>query len=147
MVDDAHSGSASEAPAPDAMTIHQLAERSGVPPRRIRFYVASDLLPGPIGRGRAAYYRQAHLTRLQQIQALRAVNLSLEEIRERLGDPEPAFAEETAPESTWRRWEIAPGVELHARANLDPEIATIARILAGVARGLLAERTSESRSQ
>lgn len=126
--------------APDAMTIHQLAERSGTPARRIRHYVATRLMPPPIGHGRAAHYGRAHLARLRQIQALRDVNLSLEEIRRRLGEPESAPSAELGPPTVWRRWEIAPGIELHARANLDPELATVVRVLAGVARNLLAER-------
>lgn len=125
-------------PVPEAMTIHQLAERSGVPARRIRYYIAEDLLPGPIGRGRAAHYRRAHLDRLRQIQALREANLGLDEIRRRLGDP-VAPAGDGTPPALWRRWLVAPGVELHVRDDVAPEAARVARALVGVARQLLGD--------
>ncbi|MBX6342145.1 MAG: MerR family transcriptional regulator [Thermomicrobiaceae bacterium] len=128
-----------DATTPDAMTIHQLAERAGVPRRRIRHYIAEGLLPPPSGRGRAAHYREEHLRRLRQIEALRAVNLGLEEIRRRLGEPSRSAPAETPPAALWRHWEIAPGIELHARTDLDPEVARVARTLARVARQLLTE--------
>lgn len=125
---------------PDAMTIHQLAERSGVPPRRIRYYIAQGLLPKPRGRGRAAHYGRVHLDRLLQIQAMREANLGLDEIRRRLGDPVGLAADGAgSPPALWRRWEIAPGVELHVRSDAGPEAATMARVLVGVARQLLAD--------
>ncbi|MBX5445082.1 helix-turn-helix domain-containing protein [Sphaerobacter sp.] len=125
-------------PEPDAMTIHQLAERSGVPARRIRYYVAQGLLPPPVGRGRAAHYRRAHLDRLRQIQVLREANLGLDEIRRRLGAPTVPVREGTPP-AVWRRWAVAPGVELHVREDVAPEAARVARALAGVARQLLGD--------
>ncbi|MDI3340831.1 MAG: helix-turn-helix domain-containing protein [Sphaerobacter sp.] len=124
--------------ASDAMTIHQLAERSGVPPRRVRYYIAQGLLPAPIGRGRAAHYGRIHLERLRQIQALREANLGLDEIRARLGEP-PAIGRESGPATVWRRWEVTPGVELHVREDVGPETARLARMLVGVARHLLGD--------
>lgn len=137
-------GSESDELAPDAMTIHQLAQRSGVPARRIRHYVAERLLPPPVGRGRAAHYGKTHLALLAQIQALREVNLSLDEIRQRLGAAPTLEVPGSAPATTWRRWEIAPGIELHARADLEREAASMVRVLAGVAREMLAERVAGS---
>ncbi|HET7036692.1 MAG TPA: helix-turn-helix domain-containing protein [Thermomicrobiaceae bacterium] len=121
------------ADAPEIMSIHQLEAASGVPSRRIRHFIAEGLLPPPLGKGRAAHYDRQHLELLRQIEALRAANLGLEEIRLRLaGEPERGGA---APESeAWRRWEIAPGIELHARADLGPEPARIAQTLAELAR-------------
>lgn len=106
----------------EVMTVRQLADRLGVPPRRIRYYVQQNLLPPPIGKGRASYYTSEHYRRLQQILTLREVNLSLDEIRERLDVMRPASAQplSAVPISrTWRRWEVIPGVELQARDDLD----------------------------
>lgn len=131
--------------APDVLTIHQLEAASGVPARRIRHFVAEGLLSPPLGKGRAAHYTARHLDRLRQIQALRDVNLGLDEIKRRLGEPvEPAPA--GGPTfATWRRWEIAPGLELHARTDLEREVAEMARVLVNVARQLMtAERGGES---
>lgn len=125
---------------PDAMTISQLARRSGVPARRIRYYVSERLLPPPIGRGRAAYYTERHLSRLQQIAAMREVNLSLDEIRRRLGtaDQSPVESEHPVPAAqAWRRWEIVPGVEMHVREDLDPGTLSTVRVLVGAARHVL----------
>ena len=81
--------------------------------------------------------------RLQQIQALRDVNLGLEEIRRRLGDVRHTPAEVAASPESWTRWEIVPGIELHARADLEPSITTQARVLVGVARQLMAPENGE----
>jgi DNA-binding transcriptional MerR regulator len=120
---------------PDAMTISQLAARSGVPPRRLRYYVAERLIPPPVGRGRAAYYTHEHLGRLEQIRALREVNLSLDEIRDRLRESPAGVAPPPSPPTTeeWRRWKIVSGVEIHVRQDLDSSLMSKARMLVGVA--------------
>lgn len=146
MTDGRQPGPAAERGTPEAMTIHQLAERSGVPERRIRHFVAQRILPGPFGRGRAAHYGPEHLTLLARIQALRDMNLSLEEIRDRVaaGGPGESGAEPGAG-AAWRRWEIIPGIELQVRDDLDPEDARLARVLVGVARQLLADERGRAR--
>lgn len=125
---------------PNAMTVSQLAERTGVPPRRVRYYVAQELLPPPIGRGRASYYTALHLERLQQILALRNVNLSLVEIRERLGTPDEQSSTSAPPAASsesWRRWEIIPGVEMHAREDIDEDTLATVRVMVGAVRHVL----------
>jgi DNA-binding transcriptional MerR regulator len=127
---------------PDAMTIRQLANRTGVPPRRIRYYISERLLAPPIGRGRAAYYTGQHLERVQQIAALRAVNLSLDEIRARLGEASSSpitTAEPVSDAQTWQRWELIPGVELHVREDLEPDTLSTVRTLVGAVRHVLTE--------
>jgi DNA-binding transcriptional MerR regulator len=122
------------------MTVRQLADRLGIPTRRIRYYVQQELLPPPVGRGRASYYTAEHYRRLQQILALREVNLSLAEIRERLEETAPVPAA-TAPARigprTWRRWEVVPGVELHARDDLDPHTLATVDVMIGALRQVL----------
>jgi DNA-binding transcriptional MerR regulator len=125
---------------PDAMTISQLAEQTGVPPRRIRYYVSEGLLPPPNGRGRASHYNRAHLERLQHILALRDVNLSLEEIRERLDgldDHAPASNGAPARDESWRRWQVVPGVEIHARDDLDERTLETVQVMVGAVRHVL----------
>ena len=124
----------------EAMTIHDLATRSGVPARRIRHYVAEGLLAPPIGQGRAAHYGPGHLTRLRKIRELRETNLGLDEIRQRLGEPEPPDDRRLPVAQTWRRWEILPGVELHTLGDLEPEVADLARLVISLTRDALAER-------
>jgi DNA-binding transcriptional MerR regulator len=67
-----------------ALTIAELAERAGVTPRTIRYYVAEGLLPPPGGSGQHRVYGQAHLDRLQAIRNLKAAYLPLHEIRRKL---------------------------------------------------------------
>lgn len=123
---------------PETMTIHQIALRSGVPARRIRHYIAKEVLPPPVGRGRASHYTTKHLQLLRSIEAYREGNLGLDEIRERLGDvsiPSPDVAVPLIPgSSSWQRWVIAPGIEIHASANLSADRQRLVRVLLGAAR-------------
>jgi DNA-binding transcriptional MerR regulator len=108
----------------DTLTIHELAARTGVPPRRIRYYVAKGLLPPPHGRGPTARYGAVHVQRLRLIQELRQRRFGLEEIRDRLRTTMPEAVDRT---SLWYQWELAPGVQLWARADLsEPERERVA---------------------
>lgn len=79
-------------------TIGEIAQRAGVTPRTIRYYVELGLLPPPEGLGRSAGYGQEHLERLLLIKQLQANRLSLDEIREQLASPVPGAAP-SPPES------------------------------------------------
>ncbi|MCM8748869.1 helix-turn-helix domain-containing protein [Thermomicrobiaceae bacterium CFH 74404] len=125
-----------------SMSIHELAARSGVPERRIRYYIAEGLLSPPRGRGRAAHYGPEHLERLAEIQALRSQHLGLEEIRQRL-QRHTDSARSPADGSLWRHWELKPGVLLIARADLvEPEMQRV-EALASMARQLLGDAGRE----
>lgn len=50
--------------------IHELSEETGVTQRNIRSYIDQGLLPPAFGTTRAAYYTDAHLTRLLDIRRL-----------------------------------------------------------------------------
>ena len=63
----------------------ELAARSGVSARTIRFYQSIDVLPRPDRHGRAAIYRDEHLERLRLIAELRDRGLTLGAIRDLLG--------------------------------------------------------------
>ncbi|MCS7051889.1 MAG: helix-turn-helix domain-containing protein [Thermomicrobium sp.] len=114
------------------MTIRELAERSGVPPRRIRYYVARGLLPPPIGRGPTARYDTTHLQRLRLIGELRERRLGLDEIRSEL-----TRTDERSEATLWKQWEIRPGVLLCARADLPVHECERVFALVAVARRLL----------
>jgi DNA-binding transcriptional MerR regulator len=66
------------------LSVGELAQRTGVTRRTIRYYVEIGLLPPPAGAGKAAVYGADHLERLETIKELQAYRLSLEEIRDRL---------------------------------------------------------------
>ncbi|MCX7619486.1 MAG: MerR family transcriptional regulator [Acidimicrobiales bacterium] len=72
------------APEPEWITIDELAARSGVPTRTIRFYQSKGTLPAPERRGRVAYYGPDHLRRLELIAELQDRGLRLDAIRDAL---------------------------------------------------------------
>src|SRR5664280_1259856 len=69
----------------DAYGLAELATRSGLPERTIRFYQSADVLPRPDRRGRSAVYREHHLERLRLIAELQDRGLTLSAIRHLLG--------------------------------------------------------------
>ena len=162
------------------MSLRELEERSRVPGRTIRYYIAEGMLPGAGARGKGAAYGEEHLLRLQVIRRLaeqhvpireikqRLDGLRLDEMRELLAAEEPAeprspkeyiasmlararqpdrapapvspqrrrndapapTADASPAPEQWQRWELAPGLELHFRADaLNDHRALIARLL------------------
>ena len=69
-------------------TIDELAAKSGVPSRTIRFYQAKGVLPGPRKRGRVAIYGDSHLERLRIVSELQDKGLRLRAIRDLVTRPE-----------------------------------------------------------
>ena len=67
-----------------AMTIDELAVRSGLPVRTIREYQTQQLLAPPERRGRVGVYRASHLTRLELVARLQRRGYSLAGIRDLL---------------------------------------------------------------
>ncbi len=64
------------------LTIDELASVSGVPSRTIRFYQSKGVLPGPVIKGRVAYYGPGHKERLELIASLQDRGLRIEAIRD-----------------------------------------------------------------
>lgn len=64
--------------------LEELGKKSGLPPRTIRYYIAEGLVPAPVRRGPASYYREDHLNRLLLIRKYQAEGLPLDLIRRRL---------------------------------------------------------------
>ncbi len=126
----------------------ELAEEAGVSPRTVRYYVQRGLLHAPPFKGPDTVYGEEHLLRLKAIRALQAKFLPLDAIQvelARLGPEElkalaeagpvnpPAPTPQPLPRPTkaepsdsplvgmtsWRRWELAPGLELHLADTAD----------------------------
>lgn len=66
-------------------TIDELAAKSGVPSRTIRFYQSAGAIPRPEIRGRVAYYSSAHVERLKLVADLQDRGLRIKAICELLG--------------------------------------------------------------
>lgn len=63
-------------------SLDRLSELTGISPRNIRAYIAKDLLPGPLGKGRGSHYTEVHRNRLIAIQQLRTqYKMPLDKIR------------------------------------------------------------------
>lgn len=69
-------------------TIDQLAAKSGIPSRTIRFYQAKGVLPAPERRGRVAFYDDSHLERLKVVSELQDKGLRLRAIRDFILTPD-----------------------------------------------------------
>ncbi|HWM58623.1 MAG TPA: MerR family transcriptional regulator [Pseudonocardia sp.] len=82
---------------PASLTIDQLAERTGITVRNIRFYAQRGLLPPPQLRGRTGLYGPDHLARLEVLSELSALGFTLSAIEEQLSRlPATAGAAELA---------------------------------------------------
>lgn len=78
----------------DLLTVDQLAERTGMSVRTIRFYASKGLIPAPRLRGRTGLYDAAHRARLELIGELTGLGFTLAAIERQL----ERVPLETAPE-------------------------------------------------
>lgn len=84
-------------PDGDLLTVDQLADRTGVTVRTIRFYAGKGLLPAPRMRGRTGLYDTTHRARLELIGELSALGFTLAAIERQLERvPHDAGPEELA---------------------------------------------------
>jgi DNA-binding transcriptional MerR regulator len=65
----------------DALTIDELAQRTGMTVRNIRAHQSRGLLPAPEVRGRTGYYGPEHVARIELIRELQSEGFNLEAIR------------------------------------------------------------------
>jgi|ERR1041385_6848836 DNA-binding transcriptional MerR regulator len=98
------------------MTLAELADASGIPPRTVRFYIARGLLEGPEVAGRGATYGPGHLERLQKIRRLQQRGLTLAAIARELEGTKAAVPE-PAP---WWHYQVSPDVVVSVRADAGP---------------------------
>jgi DNA-binding transcriptional MerR regulator len=146
---------------PKEWKLTELAGAAGVSPRTVRYYVQRGLLPAPPFKGPDTVYGEEHLLRLKAIRALQARFLPLDAIQvelarlspqelEALAHASPASEAPRPPEpvktgppvvspsigvTSWRRWELAPGLELHLADTADEKT----RALAESVRALIQE--------
>lgn len=128
-------------------TIDELAARSKVPSRTIRFYQARGALMAPTIRGRVAYYGPAHLERLERIAQLQDRGLRIAAIRDlmtRIDRGEVGLAEwlgvEREVQASWAgdRPRTVTTAELYELAG-----SRRAGLLADLARGGLVTRRGD----
>jgi DNA-binding transcriptional MerR regulator len=90
----------------DDLTIDELAARTGMTVRTVRFYATQGLLPPPARRGRLGYYGPQHRMRLELIRTLQEHGYTLAAIERVLtripADADPAqFAVHSAVLAPW----------------------------------------------
>jgi DNA-binding transcriptional MerR regulator len=114
-------------PEDTRFAIGDLADLGGVSRRTVRYYVQEGLLPAPLGVGRGNHYGREHLDQLLRVKALQESGLTLDEIRQSLAGAQPSIAAlrddapavpATVAREVWRRFTLAPGVELHLAADV-----------------------------
>jgi DNA-binding transcriptional MerR regulator len=102
------------------LTVDELAARTGLTVRTVRFYASEGLLPAPQRRGRVAYYGAQHRMRLDLIRTLQDHGYTLAAIERVLSripaDAPPAeYAVQSAVLAPW----LPEQTELLDRAGLD----------------------------
>ncbi|MGI8760483.1 MAG: MerR family transcriptional regulator [Jatrophihabitantaceae bacterium] len=90
----------------DEFTVDELAARTGMTVRTVRFYASEGLLPAPQRRGRVAYYDARHRMRLELIRTLQGHGYTLAAIERVLAripaDAQPAeYAVHSAVLAPW----------------------------------------------
>jgi DNA-binding transcriptional MerR regulator len=108
----------------EELTVDELAARTGMTVRTVRFYAAEGLLPAPVRRGRLAYYGTQHRMRLELIRELQDHGYTLAAIERVLAhiphDASPAdFAMQAAMFTPWmpERAEVLDRAALERRAG------------------------------
>jgi DNA-binding transcriptional MerR regulator len=89
-----------EAASDGELTVDELAARTGMTVRTLRFYASEGLLPPPQRRGRVAYYDARHRMRLDLVRTLQDHGYTLSAIQRVLARlPDDATAAEYAVQS------------------------------------------------
>jgi len=112
-----------------------LSKKSGVSPRRIRFWTQKRLVPPPMGKGRKARYDETHLARLRVISSLRDSNLPLGVIHDYLEKYDVAESDAESPAES--PVELTPPVALaEEEAGSESHRASATHVLTAPLRGL-----------
>src|SRR5690606_6632289 len=82
-----------------AITIGEVARRTGLAPSAIRYYEAEGLLPSPERRSGKRAFAQESVERLMVIKMARELGFSLEDIKTLLD----GFSVDTPPPERWQR--------------------------------------------
>ena len=114
------------------MSIGELADKSGVSRRTVRFYVQKGLIDPPIGKGRSSGYSARHLEQIQRVRTFQREGLELDQIQEL---PEDAAPPEPFVPELLMRIPLTPGfnLEMDARRGVPSKevIEKIAALLKG----------------
>jgi DNA-binding transcriptional MerR regulator len=136
----------------EAYKLDELAKAAGTSARTVRYYVQRGLLPPPVFKGKDSAYGRDHLVRLQAIKKLQGDYLPLDAIAAELEGksieeiesiakssprPVPSPDVDVRPRQivvvtplvradSWRRHEIARGLEIHLADDASAETKALA---------------------
>ncbi|MGH2843900.1 MAG: MerR family transcriptional regulator [Solirubrobacteraceae bacterium] len=120
----------------DELTIGELAARTGISVRTIRFYAGMGLIPPPAVRGRLGLYDERHVARLELVRDLQALGFTLAAIEGHLARiPLERSPEELAlHRALLAPWlpeepETVDRAELDARAGRTVDDAELSRLV------------------
>ena len=105
--------------AGSGISLNELAKKSAVPERTIRYYISLGLIPGPVRGGRGAAYTQDHLAAIQKVRLLQSGGMTLTEIEYQFAQQAVDRPVAIAPES-WSMYRISPDVTVEVRDGLSP---------------------------
>jgi DNA-binding transcriptional MerR regulator len=118
-------------------TVDELASKTGLTVRTIRYYVGLGLVPPPVRDGRVAYYDARHRGRLELLRTLRDYGLTLDAVERYLASiPSSASVQDLALQrvmmTSWQADlpERLTGQELAARLGRRVEHQVIERLVA-----------------
>ncbi|MCA9522675.1 MAG: MerR family transcriptional regulator [Myxococcales bacterium] len=63
------------------LSIGEVAERTGVSRRTVRYYVQQQLIDPPVGRGRGSHYSDVHVEQILRIRDLQRLGATLDQIQ------------------------------------------------------------------
>ncbi len=128
-------------------SLPDLERETGMPGRRIRYYISEGLLAPAYGRGPSATYDAGHLLRLRLIDHLKGQRFTLPKIKAHLADLSDEeittlLGIQTRPvEETWRRITVHPRLEIFARGQSgerpDPAFEGAVEAIVAYARSVL----------
>src|SRR5262249_18661022 len=108
------------------MRLSDLAERAGIPPRTVRYYVQRGLLQAPRFRGPDTAYEEEHLIRLRAIRRLQERFFPLDAIQVELARMTPdairALAEGAEPSPLTATMAPAPAPSAAATSSATPQV-------------------------
>jgi DNA-binding transcriptional MerR regulator len=136
-----------DAPADPPYSIADVAEKTGVSRRTVRYYVQRGLIDAPVGRGRGSGYTDNHVEQIIRVLRLQREGVTLDTMQqlppEALGDVAAAPSTMTVPNLVLRL-PILDGVQLELEASQGvPDAATLDELAAACRRILQKDSNNE----
>jgi DNA-binding transcriptional MerR regulator len=124
-------------------TIQELSGLTGFSIRTIRYYVQEGLIDPPAGRGRGGFYFDSQLSQLRQIKSLQEKGMKLSSIVQYFkgGDVQEA----TYARDVWVKYEIAPGLEINVRRDVEEREGKKVLEIIRTAKSIVKEGLDEER--